>query len=266
MSGRHAGNENFPVASRLLPAKVRGDVMAFYAFARTADDIADDPSLSPDDKLAGLERLRNQLEGGEGEPGAALHRSLHATQVSDVHAQDLLKAFMRDAVKPTTDDWADLMAYCTLSAAPVGRYLIDLTGGLKGGTYAPSDALCAALQILNHLQDVKDDYVEMGRIYVPADWMAAHHISPDDVAKPASTPALRGVLNQMLDGVDALLIEAQPLPNTIRSKALAREAGGIIAIAKRLAKALRAQDPLAERVQLSKPAAAFWFLVGALTA
>lgn len=266
MSGRHAGNENFPVASRLLPAKARPHVMAFYTFARAADDIADAPELDPAAKVAQLERLRTQLERGDGQPGQALHVSLHDTGVSAQHAQDLLQAFLRDAVKPTTDDWADLLAYCALSAAPVGRYLIDLTGGLKSGDTIPSDALCAALQILNHIQDVKDDYEGLGRIYVPADWMAAGGVAPSDLAQSAATPELRAVLNRMLDGVDALLSDAKPLPSQVRSKALAREAGGILAIAKRLSKALRTHDPLAERVELSKPQAALWFLWGALTA
>ncbi len=266
MSGRHAGNENFPVASRLLPAAVRGHVMAFYTFARTADDIADAPDISSADKVEALQRLGAQLESGEGVPGAALRQSLQATKVSPAHAQDLLKAFLRDATKPTTDDWADLMDYCALSAAPVGRYLIDLMGGVEGDNYAPSDALCAALQILNHIQDVKDDYVGLGRIYVPADWMVEAGVTPNDLALGAATPALRAVLNRMLDGVDDLLMQAKPLPGAIKSKALAREAGGILAIAWRLSKSLRVKDPLAQRVELSKPQAAMWFLWGALTA
>lgn len=266
MSGRHAGNENFPVASRLLPAAVRPHVMAFYAFARTADDIADAPALTPDEKLAQLTRLRQQLEGGSDEPAAALRRSLQQTGVTVDHAQHLLQAFMRDAVQPVTADWADLLAYCELSAAPVGRYLIDLMGGVKDDDYAASDALCAALQILNHLQDVKDDFESLGRIYVPADWMATAGVVHRDLCRPACTAELRAVLDRMLDGVDALLVQAQALPQSIRAKSLGREAGGVLAIARRLAKALRAGDPLAERVELAKPVAACWFLWGALTA
>lgn len=266
MSGRNAGNENFPVASRLLPAKARPHVLAFYAFARTADDIADAPDLAPDEKLARLKQLSADLESGPDGVAGALRQSLIETGVTAQHAQDLLKAFMRDAVKPTTDDWADLLAYCELSAAPVGRYLIDLMGGLKSGDYAPSDALCAALQILNHIQDVRDDYLELGRVYVPGDWMAAAGVTPEDLAANRASLELRAVLDRMLDGVDALLIQAKPLPRAIKSKALAREAGGILAIARRLSKALRAADPLAGRVELAKPHAALWFLWGALTA
>lgn len=267
MGKRHAGNENFPVASRLLPAKARGHVMAFYAFVRAADDIADAPEFSSTEKMDALMAMSRQLGGdGTGEPARTLRQSLNETGVTPDHAQDLLKAFMRDAVKPTTDDWADLMAYCQLSAAPVGGYLIDLLGGLKDGDRAPSDALCAALQVLNHIQDVKDDYINLGRVYVPADWMAAAGVASDDLAGASATPALRGVLDRMLDGVDELLATAKPLPRALRSKALAREAGGILAIARQLSRTLRRKDPLAGRVELAKPQAALWFLWGALTA
>lgn len=268
MSGRDAGTENFPVASRLLPAWARPHVMAFYAFARAADDIADAPDLPPETKLARLEQMSAALESGTGDDVTyTLRQSLDATAVTSQHAQDLLKAFMRDALNPTTKDWADLMAYCALSAAPVGRHLIDLMGGLReGADYAPSDALCAALQILNHIQDVKDDARDLGRIYVPADWMAAAGVELDHLAADRASFELLSVLARMLDGVDALLEQAAPLPGTIKSKALAREAGGILAIAKRLSKTLRGADPLAGRVALSKPHAALCFLWGALTA
>lgn len=266
MTNRHAGNENFPVASLLLPAKIRPHVLAFYTFARTADDIADAPRLSADEKLVQLTLLGQQLESGPDEPAHALRQSLQQTGVTPDHALHLLQAFRRDAVQPTTKDWPDLLAYCDLSAAPVGRYLIDLMGGIEGDDYTASDALCAALQILNHLQDVKVDYERLGRVYVPADWMAVAGVEHRDLCRPASTADLRAVLDRMLDGVDALLVQASPLPQAIRAKSLAREAGGILAIARRLSKALRENDPLAGRVELAKPVAAFWFLWGALTA
>jgi len=273
MRGRDAGSENFPVASRLLPAWARPHVMAFYAFARAADDVADSAALSGAEKRETLERWSAQLDSGD--PDAppqvlALRASLEETGVPAAHAQDLLKAFVRDAANPPTRDWDDLMDYCRLSAAPVGRYLIDLMGGAgaKGGDgdTAASDALCAALQVLNHIQDIREDYAELGRVYVPADWMAAAGVAAEDLGRDAATPALRAVIGRMLDHVDDLLSAAKPLPARIRSKALAREAGGILAIAWRLSKALRHRDPLAGRVELAKPHAVLWFLWGALTA
>lgn len=269
MSTKGAGDENFPVASRLLSAASRPHVMAFYAFARAADDVSDDPTLGPEEKLDVLMGMSEQLASGAEDPSpnvCKLHKSLNATNVTHTHAQDLLKAFMRDAEKSRTDDWADLMSYCELSAAPVGRYLIDLEDGKAFNGFKANDALCAALQILNHIQDVKDDYLSLDRIYVPADWMAALGVVEKDLAADQSSLNLRKVLDQMLDGVDALLVEAGPLTKDIQSKSLAREAGGIINIAKALSKQLRVKDPVAVRVELSKIQAGLHFLWGALRA
>jgi len=269
MSAKGAGDENFPVASRLLSAKSRPHVMAFYDFARSADDVADDPSLGSEEKLDVLMGMSEQLASGLADPSLAvykLHQSLGETNVTHTHPQDLLKAFMRDAKKSRTDDWADLMDYCELSAAPVGRYLIDLEDGKAANGFVANDALCAALQILNHIQDVKDDYLSLDRIYVPADWMAGLGVQEKDLAADKASPELRRVLDRMLDGVDDLLVKAQPLPSDIRSRALAREAGGIIMIAKALSKELRKKDPLAVRVELSKFKAAGHFLWGAFRA
>lgn len=261
-----AGDENFPVASKLLPAWSRPHVMAFYAFARAADDVADASHVSPDEKLNQLQSMSTQLANGAPAPDGVvydLHQSLEQTEVTPDHAQDLLKAFMWDVQHPRTDDWDALMAYCALSAAPVGRYLIDLLGGCEGG-YGPSDALCAALQVLNHLQDIKDDFNQLDRVYVPRDWMAKHGVAETDLKAQGSSAALRQTLDQMLDGVDELLRQAGPLPGAIRSRALAREAGGILVLAERLSQKLRKQDPLAGRVALSKPMMGVWFMWGAL--
>ena len=264
-----ADEENFPVASKLLPAWSRPHVMAFYAFARAADDVADAPNLSPQDKRDQLQAMSAQLSSGAHEPYpqvSALYQSLTHTHVSQQHGQDLLKAFMWDAEHPRTADWAALMAYCELSAAPVGRYLIDLLGGIEGDDYAPSDALCAALQVLNHLQDVKDDVLTLNRIYLPDDWLTENDVPDADLSAAKCSRGLRRVMDRMLDGVDGLLVASKPLPKAIRSKALAREAGGILAIAKGLSKALRHCDPLATRVELSKPHMAMRFVWGALRA
>lgn len=269
MSGGNAGSENFPVASRLLPAWARPHVMAFYNFARAADDVADSQGFSVAEKREILKLWSEELEGGEADACravGALHQSLKQTSLSTRHGQDLLQAFLRDAENPPIRDWADLMGYCQLSAAPVGRYLIDLMDGARPRDTHASDALCAALQVLNHIQDIGDDWAKLQRVYVPADWMAEEGVTVDDLAAPHASPGLRRVIDRMLDGVEALLIDAAPLPATIATKALAREAGGILAIAWRLAKALRHKDPLAQRVELSKPLAAMWFLWGALTA
>ena len=255
-SGKGARDENFPVGSWLLPAPLRPHVAAFYAFVRAADDIADNPDLTPAEKIARLERFEAALTGppalAAGLPKAeALRMSLAATGVSPRHAQDLLAAFKRDATQLRYRDWPDLLSYCALSASPVGRYLLDLHGEASA-LYRFSDPLCDTLQLLNHLQDCRDDYRALDRVYLPLDSFAAAGIGVEALDQPATSPALRQVLDRVLDGVDALLTTADELPRALRSRRLAAESAVILAIARRLARELRWRDPLAERVELSR--------------
>ena len=146
-SGKGRGGENFPVGSWLIRRDLRPHVHAFYRFARNADDIADNPELTPEDKLRRLDRMADILEGAPGgdSPAAlAMRASLAETRTTAQHCHDLLKAFRLDAVKSRYRDWDDLMAYCRYSAAPVGRQLLDLHGEFREA-WPPSDALCARL-------------------------------------------------------------------------------------------------------------------------
>lgn len=243
--------------------------MAFYAFARAADDVADAPHLQPDDKRAQLYAMSGQLKSGAVEPYpqvSALSQSLATSRVTSRHAEDLLKAFVWDVDHPRTPDWQALMAYCVLSAAPVGRYLIDLTGGVEGDDVQPADALCAALQVLNHVQDIKEDFVTLGRVYLPQDWLLDEGVTDAQLQGATTSQALRRVIDRTLDGVDELLVQARPMVGTLRSKALACEAAGILSIAQRLSWALRRNDPLAQRVALGKAHMAVRFVLGAGTA
>ncbi len=255
-SGKGAGDENFPVGSFLLPAKLRPHVAKFYAFARAADDIADNGALSADDKIDRLDGLEAALTGAPGydtgyDKAHALRESLRETGVSDRHARDLLAAFRQDAVKLRYADWRELLGYCILSANPVGRYLLDLHGESPDG-YPQSDALCTVLQILNHLQDFGDDKREMNRVYIPADMMAEEGTSIEDIDKPALTPGMRRVMDRMLERCDQLLVTADQLAPVLRSRHLAMESAVIVKLAHRLSARLKAHDPLAERVSLSK--------------
>ena len=257
-SGKGAGDENFPVGSRLLPAALRPHVIAFYAFVRAADDVADNPALSPGDKVARLMRFAAALTGSEAEAAAlpkamALRASLQATGVSPRHALDLLAAFTQDATKQRYRDWDDLLGYCALSARPVGRQLLDLHRQ-PAALYALSDPLCDALQVLNHLQDCQDDYRKLDRVYLPLDRFAAAGIGVEALGRPQASPALRRVLDDTLDGVDRLLRAAHDLPRALTSRRLAAEAAVVLAIAQRLALLLRRRDPLAERVELGRAA------------
>ncbi len=255
-SGKDVAYENFPVGSWLLPAPLRPHVAVFYAYARAIDDIADDPDLGPQEKLRRLDRFGAALTGGDAsDPALATARrmreSLAQTAISERHCLDLLAAFSQDATKLRYDDWDDLVAYCMLSAAPVGRYLLDLHGGSKDG-YGPADALCVALQIINHLQDCQDDYRQLDRVYLPLDWMAEAGARVEDLDAGAETPALRVLLDRVLDGTEELLGQARPLPSGLASRRLALESAFTIDVARTLARRLRRHDVLRRRVQLTR--------------
>lgn len=255
-SGKTAADENFPVGSWLLPARLRPHIATFYAYARAIDDIADNPDLQPDDKIRRLEGFAAAVSGADtSSPGFhaahAIRRSLVATQVTHQHCLDLVSAFKQDAVKLRYESWNDLIGYCNLSAAPVGRYLIDLHGE-SAATYPASDALCNALQVVNHLQDCGDDFRALNRVYLPQNWMRAAEVDVSTLGGRETTDALRGVLNRCLDATDQLLVCASRLPSQLRDVRLAMESATIIAIAKRLSAELRRRDPLAERVVLTK--------------
>lgn len=254
-SGKDAGYENFPVGSWLLPARLRPHVATFYAFARAIDDIADSPVLPAEEKIARLEGFARALRGeGAIAPAYAkanaMRTCLTATGISERHCLDLIAAFKQDAFKRRYADWEELIDYCDKSAAPVGRFLLDLHGGSRYG-YAASDALCNALQVINHLQDCRDDYLALDRVYLPADWLAAEGAAVEDLAASRATPALRRVFDRVLSGVETLLEEAEPLPRGLASRRLAMEAAAIIEIAWSLVRRLRREDPLAARVQLT---------------
>ena len=265
-SGKNEAYENFPVGSWLLPVALRPHISIFYAFARAADDIADSPDLLPEEKLTRLNGFVAALTGQAGdhqgyEKGLRMRDSLAATGVASRHCVDLLAAFKQDATKTRYRNWQDLIGYCQLSAAPVGRYLIDLHGGSKNG-YGPSDALCIALQILNHLQDCQKDYLTLDRVYLPMDILSAHQVIPEALDDNHCSPGLRLTIDQCLDGVDDLMQNAALLPGGLRNKRLAMESAIIIAIANTLSRKLRSADPLSQRVKLNKVKYAYCCLAG----
>jgi squalene synthase HpnC len=257
-ASKGASGENFPVGSFLLPKRLRPHVAAFYAFARAADDIGDDPALPADEKIRRLDAFEDVLLGRrEPEPGLEkpwrVRQSLIQCGVTTDHCRDLLHAFKRDATYLRYTDWSDLrFGYCRLSASPVGRYLLDLHGEDRAG-WPASDALCDALQVLNHLQDCQKDYRELNRVYLPGDWMQANGVTVEDLDRPALVPGMRKVLDLCLDATAALMVEARRLPGLLKSKHLAMESAVIVRIADKLTGELRRRDPIATRVQLNKP-------------
>ena len=273
-SGKGRGDENFPVGSWLIRRDLRVHVHAFYRFARNADDIADSPVLAADDKLRRLDRMAAVLDGvsggapesgsgGESPAAAAMRESLAATGVTAQHCHDVLQAFRQDAVKGRYRDWDDLMEYCRYSAAPVGRQLLDLHGESRA-TWPASDALCAALQVLNHLQDCAADYRTLDRVYLPLADLGAAGSAVEALAARAASPGLRRVFDMMLDRTDSLITTARGLPPLVCARGLRWESAVIVGLAARLARRLRRGDPLASRVALTRSDCAAAFLTGIL--
>jgi farnesyl-diphosphate farnesyltransferase len=214
--------------------------------------------MTSETKVSRLQVLDAVLLGGE--PSAddeaqraasALRGVFHERGLSIDHPRHLLQAFLADAVNRSCRGWSDLLAYCRYSAAPVGRFLLDLHGEPRDA-WPASDALCAALQILNHLQDCQDDWRRLRRLYVPSDWLAAAGLGADALLMSRASPALRGVLDRVLDGVDQLNVTATPLPASIGQRGLRMEAAAIVAISRKLARKLRRRDPLVRRVALTR--------------
>ncbi len=246
-SGKDRGDENFPVGSLLIRRDLRSHVHAFYAFARNADDIADSATLSADEKVARLDVMEDVLLGRRdaGSPSALrLRASLTETGVTSRHSLDVLIAFRRDATKLRYANWDELYDYCRYSAMPVGRHVLDLHGEDRS-TWAPSDALCTSLQVLNHLQDCAKDLAALDRCYLP-------DIAVGALRGPRETPELRIAFNELLDHCDELNCTAIDLPRLTRSRRLRLETAVIVGLAHRLTRRLRHGDPLARRVRLTK--------------
>lgn len=252
-SGKTHRDENFPVASGLIARRHRGAILAFYRFVRTADDVADHPSLSEPDKLALLDRLEQGLLGAsEAEPDAtALRHALAERSLSPRHAQDLLTAFRLDVTKRRYRDWEDLIGYCSYSAMPVGRFVLDVHGESRD-TWPANDALCAALQIINHLQDCGADYRKLDRVYVPLDALEREGLAVDALGRDEASPALLRCLRQLAERTAALLRDAEPLSVEVKNWRLGLEIAAIQRLAHTLVAMLRRRDPLRERVHLTK--------------
>jgi len=253
-SGKDRADENFPVGSALIRRDLRAHVHAFYAFARNADDIADNAALAADEKVARLDAMEAVLLGRrqEGSPSAArLRRSLTETRVTARHSCDLLVAFRRDATKRRYANWEELLDYCRYSAMPVGRHVLDLHGENKT-TYPASDALCTALQVLNHLQDGQADLRTLDRCYLPRDLLAMHGAGVADLLGRAASPGLRRTFDALLDRVRLLNEEARDLPRRTRSRRLRLETAVIVGLSERLFRRLRHEDPVKGRVRLHR--------------
>ncbi len=248
-SGKGHTDENFPVASWLIKPAYRAPILAFYRFALAADDVADHPTAAPDEKLRLLDEMERTLLGElDSAPEAfALRKVLNERSLSAQHAMLLLEAFRRDVTKLRYANWDELMDYCRYSAMPVGRFVLDVHREDRA-TWAWSDALCAALQVINHLQDSGKDYRELNRVYIPQDIFA----DVEALGAEKATPALQSAIATLARRTQDLLVEAKPFARHIRDKRLALEVSVIQTFAEDLDRRLQQRDPLSERVHHRK--------------
>lgn len=252
-SGKGHKDENFPVASFLLKPEHRAPVMAFYHFARAADDVADNAAASADEKLVLLGAMRATLAGtSDASPESkALRAVLAQHALTPQHGLDLLTAFERDCTVDRYATWEALMDYCRYSAAPVGRYVLDVHRE-DHATWPASDALCAALQVINHLQDCGKDYRAIDRVYIPTEMLGSAGARVEDLGADRASPALRSVIVALAEKTQGLLAQSAAFSGMIRDKRLAVEVAIIQRLAESLTMRLLAHDPLSERVHHGK--------------
>ena len=251
-SGKTHRDENFPVASFLIHPRHRALILAFYNFVRTADDIADHATLPAADKLAYLDLLEAELTGsGDSQKEAvALRTALAERGMPPRHALDLLTAFRMDVTKLRYESWDDLIHYCRYSAMPVGRFVLDVHGE-STSTWAANDALCAALQINNHLQDCGKDFRDLNRVYLPRDALEAAGATVEMLGAKTSSHELLQCLHTLAVRNQRLLQESKSFSAEVRDFRLGLEISVIYAFADKIVHLLQTRDPLSERVHLS---------------
>ncbi len=252
LSGKTARDENFPVASRLIASRRRPIILAFYRFVRAADDVADNPGLSADEKLALLDHLADALCGCAHDPEAEpLRLALRTQGIGPKHALDLLDAFRLDARKSRYANLDELIDYCRLSAMPVGRFVLEAHGESRS-LWPASDAICAALQVNNHLQDCGEDYHRLDRVYLPQSILEAHGATVEMLGEQRASPQLLGAIAELARHAAAMLEQGGELVSRIADVRLSLEIAAIHALARELAGRLQRRDPLSQRVHLSK--------------
>jgi hydroxysqualene synthase len=250
-SGKTHRDENFPVASWIIHPRHRALILAFYNFVRTADDIADHATLDEHEKLAYLDLLEAELLGrGDSQPEAVnLRRALAGRSMPPRHALDVLIAFRMDVTKLRYETWDEVIHYCRYSAMPVGRFMLDVHGE-STSTWVASDALCAGLQINNHLQDCGKDYKNLNRVYLPRDALAAAGASVEQLGEARASAPLLQCLHSLAARTQTLLEESKSLSAEVKDLRLGLEISVIQAFADKIVRLLKVRDPLSERVHL----------------
>lgn len=205
--------ENFPVASALIPTKLRRPIAAIYAFARTADDFADENKLAPEVRMnllntysQHLTEISEQRYQGNDPIFLALEDSIYRFNLPIELLTDLLIAFKQDVIKSRYATFKEVLDYCRFSANPVGRILLYLQGEPTSSQLQQSDAICTALQLINFYQDIVQDYTEQNRIYMPQDEFATTGITEADLLQP-DTRKLAPLLRSLYQRTEAIMDE-----------------------------------------------------------
>ena len=248
-------DENFPVANLLTTPIYRPHIETFYRCVRTADDIADHPVLTPQEKLDKLELFEAILNGSTKDKTVFAEAYQHLesvceTNVSIEHALNLLQAFKLDVNKSRYRNWSELVNYCRYSAAPVGHYLLELHGE-SPDLRRHTDRLCISLQIINHLQDCKKDLIDLDRVYIPLDWITKEGADIESLCGKFLTPEMRRVIFRLLVRNRELVEGAYSGLFFIKNYRLRLNSLTILFIAKYLNHNLRKKDPIANDVKLT---------------
>lgn len=215
--------ENFPVASVLLPARMRPHIAAVYAFARTADDYADEPGRTPPERLALLDDWEGQLrDAAAGKPASnpvfvAVADTIERCELPPALFLDLLSAFRQDVTVHRYETWRDVIDYCRRSADPVGRLVLGIAGVRDETVMLASDAVCTALQLANFWQDFGRDY-RNGRIYVPRQEMRAHDASESALDGATMNPQWVSAIRACVGRTRDLFTAGRPVADAVSGR------------------------------------------------
>jgi len=213
----HRHYENFPVASHLLPRRLRLPVAVIYAFARTADDIADEGDITREDRLQQLDKYEAQLDRIQQELTTDEPIFIALADVIATHRlpitlfNDLLSAFRQDVTTKRYRDIDEVLDYCRRSANPVGRLLLHLNHDASEENLLASDQVCSALQLINFLQDLQQDYHENDRIYLPQEEMQRFGVEESYLKTACSNEAMQALIDYQLQRIRGMLYEGAPL-------------------------------------------------------
>jgi squalene synthase HpnC len=207
--------ENFPVASLLLPAPLREPIEIIYRFARSADDFADEGSDPPEVRLGKLNGYRRQLDAPSCDFFLNLQKLIREHELPVQLFSDLLDAFSQDVTKKRYADFPELLDYCRRSANPVGRLLLHLFKRTTDSDFRRSDAICTALQLINHWQDVALDYSKDNRVYLPQDEMARFGVSERHLREKICDQAFRSLMAFQVERARALMLSGQELGKSL---------------------------------------------------